>query len=269
MFVKSLGMGRRLVDYLLLPWNLSVNAQLDSPRFDGLVGPIFLLTLPFAFGMRRIAVGAKIGLVYALLAFMFWASAAQQIRYLIPILPFLAIMVAYTVSYYRHQRLIFGLLVLFTGVSLGINGYHVARHFFKVKPRGVVPGLEDREAFLSRMIPSYDMFRFVNENLSAETKVFMIYMNNRGYLCDRPYYSDSMLESYTIQKILNQGQTPSDVYQILKKKGFTHVLYDVNYVFGTLSTFSPEERELFAGFQNRYLRLVKSDRQRYYLFSLL
>ena len=119
------------------------------------------------------------------------------------------------------------------------------------------------------MLPSYDMFQYVNANLPDDTKVFLVYMKNIGYLCDRPYYSDSMFESYTIQKILDQGRTPLDVYQILKKKGFTHVLYDVNYVFGTLSTFSPEEKELFAAFQNRYLRLVKSDRERYSLFSLL
>jgi hypothetical protein len=269
-FVNSLGMGRRLLDYLLLPWNLSVHAQLDSPKFDGLVGPIFLLTLPFAFGMRKIAMGAKIGLVYALLTFMFWASAAQQIRYLVPIFPFLAIMVAYIVSYYRHQRLVFGMLVLLIGGSLGINGYHVVKHFFKVRPWGVVLGHENRDAFLSRMLPSYDMFQYVNANLPDDTKVFLVYMKNVGYLCDRPYYSDSMFESYTIQKILDQGgRRPLDVYQILKKKGFTHVLYDVNYVFGPLSTFSPEEKELFAAFQSRYLQLVKSDRERYCLFRLL
>jgi len=268
MFVKSLGMGRRFVDYLLLPWNLSFNARVDSPQFDGLIGPIFILTLPFAMGMRKMAVGAKIGLVYALLAFMFWASAAQQIRYLVPILPFLAIMVAYIVSYYRHQRLILGLLVLLVAGSVGINGYHVVKHFLKVRPWTVVLGHEDREAFLSRTLPSYDMFQYVNDNLPDDTKVFLVYMKNVGYLCDRPFYSDSMFESYTIQKILAQGRTPLDIYSVLKKKGFTHVLYDVNYVFGTLSTFSPKEKELFAAFQNMYLRLVTSDKERYFLCSL-
>jgi hypothetical protein len=269
MFVRSLGMGRGLMDYLLLPWNLSFNARLNSPQFDGLMGPLFILTIPFALGMRKVAMGAKIGLVYALLAFMFWASAAQQIRYLIPVLPFLAIMTAYIVSYYRPRRLIFGLVVFLTAVGLCINGYHVVKHLLKVRPWAVALGYEKREAFLSRMLPSYDMVRFVNQSLGENTKVFLIYMKNWGYLFDRPYYSDAMFESYTIQKILRQAGSALDVYEALKKKGITHVLYDVNYVFGSLSTFLPEEKELFGAFQKRYLRLVKTDRERYCLYTLL
>ena len=64
-------------NYLLLPWNLSFYAEMDSPRFDGLIGPVFILVLPFAIGMRKIAVEIKIVLVYCLLAFSFWASSAQ------------------------------------------------------------------------------------------------------------------------------------------------------------------------------------------------
>ena len=41
-FIRSLGMGREMVDYLLLPWNLSFHAQMDSPAFDGLMGPVFI-----------------------------------------------------------------------------------------------------------------------------------------------------------------------------------------------------------------------------------
>ncbi len=53
LFIQNLGMGRNLLDYLLLPWNLSLRAKMDSPQFDGILGPIFLLTLPFLAGVRR------------------------------------------------------------------------------------------------------------------------------------------------------------------------------------------------------------------------
>ena len=51
-----------------------------------------------------------------------------------------------------------------------------------------------------------------------------------------------------------------------EKKGFTHILYDINYVFGDAGTFSKENKKLFMAFQNRYLTLVKSDKRA--LFSL-
>ena len=45
LFIQNLGMGRSLADYLLLPWNLSIRASMDSPQFDGVLGPLFFLTL--------------------------------------------------------------------------------------------------------------------------------------------------------------------------------------------------------------------------------
>jgi hypothetical protein len=52
LLIQNLGMGRSLPDYLLLPWNLSIRAKMDSPEFDGILGPIFLLTLPFLAALR-------------------------------------------------------------------------------------------------------------------------------------------------------------------------------------------------------------------------
>jgi hypothetical protein len=159
--------------------------------------------------------------------------------------------------------------VVLVTVSLGINGFHVVKHFMKVRPVPVVLGFEDRVAFLNREIPSYNIFDFINHNLSEETKIFLIYMKNVGYLCERPYYSDSMFESYTMQKILRQAQDPSKVRAALKEGGFTHLLYDINYVYGELSTFSGEEKALFSSFQDSFLYLIKSDKGRYYLYEIL
>jgi hypothetical protein len=269
LFVHSLGMGRGLWDYLLLPWNVSINARMHSPQFDGILGPVFILTLPFAVGMRRIAVGAKIAMAYCLFTFMFWASSAQQIRYLIPVFPFLAIMTGYVLSYYRRQRAVFGMLVVLVAGSLGFSGYHIVSHFLKIKPVGVITGFEDRDTFLNRMIPSYAMFEYVNRQLPEDSKIFLVYMKNFGYLCDRPYYSDSMFESYTIQKILAQHATPTGVYDALRNKGFTHLLYDINYISGEMSTFSEQEKVLFLAFQKMYLELMNADKGRYYLYRLL
>lgn len=270
LFVRSLGMGRGLWDYLLLPWNVSVNARMHSLQFDGILGPVFILTLPFAIGMRKVAIGFKISLVYCLFTFMFWASSAQQIRYLIPVFPFLAIMTAYVLSYYHRRRVaVFGVLAVLVAGSLGFNGYHVVRDFLKIRPLGVITGFEDKETFLKRMIPSYAMFQYINRELPEDSKLFLIYMKNLGYLCDRPYYSDSMFESYTIQKILAHSSTPEEVYVSLKERGFTHILYDINYVSGEMSTFSEQEKTLFFAFQKKCLELVSAEREQYYLCRLL
>ena len=268
-FIKSLGMGRHLLDYILLPWNLSFKSQMDSPLFDGLMGPVFILVLPFAIGIRKISIEIKILLVYCLLAFFFWASSAQQIRYLIPLFPFLAIMVCLIFFHYRNNKIIFTLLSIFIASGLAFNGYHIINDFRRIRPLGVLTGNEDKNAFLIRMIPSYAILRHVNTELPEKSYVFTIYMKNLAYLFNRPFYSDSMFESYTIETILNHSKTPEDVHLALKSKGFTHILYDINYVLGGAGTFSEENKKLFLAFQNRYLRLVRSDKKRYYLYRFV
>ncbi|MEJ2068739.1 MAG: hypothetical protein P8Y09_12520, partial [Deltaproteobacteria bacterium] len=139
----------------------------------------------------------------------------------------------------------------------------------EIRPVGVITGQEDRDAFLSRLLPSYAMFQYVNMHLPEDSHVFLIYMKNLGYLCDRPYYSDSMFESYTIQEILARSESPAAIYDSLRKRGFTHILYDVNYVCGSMSPFSDAEKKTFLVFQEKHLRLLKSDRGRYYLYRLV
>jgi len=269
LFVQSLGMGQGILDYLLLPWNLSFHAKMHSPQFDGVLGPVFILTLPFAIGMRRIAIGAKIVMAYCLFTFMFWASSAQQIRYLIPIFPFLAIMTGYVLSYYRRRKAVFALLVIFIAAGLGFNGYHIGKDFLKIKPVSVITGHEDRDAFLNRLVPSYGIFQYINTYLPEDSKIFFIYMRNLGYLCDRPYYSDSMFESYTIEKILGRCTGPGEVYVALREMDFTHILYDIKYILGESSTFSAQEKELFLAFQEKHLELIKTEKGRYYLCRLV
>jgi len=269
LFIRILGTGRGFFDYLLLPWNVSVSAKMASPQFDGILGPVFILILPFAFGMRKIAIAAKIVVTYCFLAFMFWASSAQQIRYLIPIFPFLAMMTAYILSYYRSRKGVFAVLTVFIAGSLAFNGYHMVKDFVKIRPVDVVTGQEDRDVFLNRMVPSYAMFQYVNTHLPESSKTFLIYMKNFGYLCERPYYSDSMFESYTIQKILARSESHTDIYDSLRERGFTHILYDVNYVSGNMSSFSDVEKKIFLAFQEKHLKLLKSDKGRYYLYRLV
>ena len=112
------------------------------------------------------------------------------------------------------------------------------------------------------------MFQHINTDLPSDAKIFFIYMRNLGFLCNRTYYSDSMFESHTIEKILARCETPFEVYEALRARGITHILYDIAYVFGPFSTFSEAGKTLFAEFQNRFLNHVKNENGRYYLYRV-
>ena len=112
------------------------------------------------------------------------------------------------------------------------------------------------------------MFQYINTHLPADAKIFFIYMKNSGFLCSRAYYSDSIIESYTIQKLLDRPQAPDAVHRFLRKSGFTHVLYDTNYVTGPQSAFTDRQKQLFLEFKNRFLNHVKSENGRFYLYFI-
>jgi hypothetical protein len=266
-FVQSLGMGRTFLDYILLPWNLSFLAKMDSPIFDGMIGPIFILTLPFAFMIRKSSMALKIMGIYCVFMFLFWASAAQQIRYLIPVFPFLAIITGSILTDYQRKKMVFYLLVFLVAGGLVFNGYSMIKDFRRINPVSVVIGKEGRTEFLDRMLPSHGMFGYMNRHLPPDAKIFLIYMKNWTFLCEKECYSDSMFESYTLQKLLSQASAPAEVFSALMERGFTHVLFDINYIYGPPSTFTPSEQALFQAFTYEHLELVKADRS-YYLYRI-
>jgi len=255
-FIQNLGMGRDLFDYLLLPWNLSFRARMDSPQFDGILGPLFLFTLPFLAGIRRWEMPVRVLIAYAVPAFLFWASSAQQIRYLIPLFALLAIVTGAILTRYRERKAVFCLLLILIGGSLTFNGYHIAREFVRTSPVRAAAGLESRDSFLTRMIPTFSMYRFANRELPSQSSVFLLYMKNYTFLCDRACYADSMFEAHTLQKILRDSLSPEGVRDRLRTAGFTHLLYDEAYLLGDLSPLSPEEKRLFLAFRERRLAPV-------------
>jgi len=256
LFIQNLGMGRSLLDYLLLPWNLSLRAKMDSPQFDGILGPIFLLTLPFLAGLRHWETPVRLLLIYVLLTFLFWASSAQQIRYLIPLFAVLAIVTGAILTRYRCRKRIFGLLLCIIAGCLVFNGYHIVREFMKIGPLRVTAGLESRDDFLTRTLPPYRMYRFVNRNLPPDARVFLLYMKNYTFLCDRDCYADSMFEVHTFQKILREETSAERVRSRMKTIGFTHILYDEAYLLGEPSLLSADEKSIFLDFQAGHLSSV-------------
>jgi hypothetical protein len=267
LFIQGLGMGRDFWDYLLLPFNLSFRAQLDSPLFDGILGPVFLLTLPFLACTRPWEVPIRVMLTYLFFTFLFWAFSAQQIRYLIPLIPLLALISANVLSRCRLRKNCFGLLLLIITGCLAFNLFHIVADFRNMDPCRAVVGLESRESFLNRTIPTYVMYRYANDSLPPDARIFLLYMKNYTFLCERDCYADAMFEAHTLQKFLQGEPTPETVRDRIKARGFTHLLLDAYYLLGEPSPLSAEEKERFRSLMARHLLPLKTE-GRYVLFAL-
>lgn len=261
------GMGRGILDYLMLPFNLSFLADWDLFRFDGVIGPIFLLTLPLLVWLRPIPSVLKSLLVFSAVLFLFWASGSQQMRYLIPVFPFLALATSYVVMSLKGRRALQTLLTLIVVSCLVSNVLEISRSYERIKPHGYLLGKESRDEYLTRNLLSYPMFQYVNEKLPSDAKVFLLHMRSWTFLCERDCYSDSIIEVYTLQNILEENDTPSAVYSDLKTRGFTHLMYNNNYLLGERSLLTKEQKKLFILVRDDFLNLEK-EMSFFHLYSL-
>lgn len=173
---------------LTLPWDLTMHAA----RYGGALGPFFLGLVPLvACGRQRRALWWVAAFVAGYGAL--WASplASFQIRWLIPIVPALAVLAAAGFSRVTGLARLAGgprvalalaagcafLLLLnlpfFTTVHerdrSGWRGW--LTHTLHGVPLGVVAGAETRERYLERNLPTYQAWRFINATLPLDARV--------------------------------------------------------------------------------------------------
>jgi len=185
-YLGSFGTGKRVLDYLLLPWNLYFN-QIKFTTMGSIekLNPLFVLVpgYPFVKKLKPLNILAAI----TLLGFIMWAISSQQIRFLLPLFPILSILSGYVlirigshVPGYRLQRvLIPGILGGFLAAALitAISFYTL------IKPLPVILGMETKANFLDRLDGNYSALEYIDNQRNPEEKVFMIW-DGRSYYCD-------------------------------------------------------------------------------------
>lgn len=256
---RHMGMGRQPLDYLLLPVNVSFFAQMNSVRFDGLLSPIFLLLLPLLFrGRDRSQHLATCG-IFCVTFFLFWAVSSQDIRYLTPILPLLAVFCGVVLTRLADSK---NLQAYAIAVILACSAFNIANvyeDFVKIRPFPVLLGGEASQDFLKRNLNVYAMYDYANRNLAPHDRVFLINMKNYSFLADFDCYSDSMFESYSLNRLVSKSASPEQLLAGLRSSGFTHLLYDDTHVTGAKSLLGPREIQLFSEFRKSRLQPVFSD----------
>jgi hypothetical protein len=96
---RAIGMGRSPLDLLLLPARVLFLGAEGYERFDGRLHPLLGVLFPIALlGLRGQKVAAR-ALGVAAIWFVLWAASSQQMRFLIPVLPLVAL--ATVVGLYR------------------------------------------------------------------------------------------------------------------------------------------------------------------------
>jgi len=221
---KSIGMGRGVVDYLLLPARVALQGSDDYAHFAGRINPLWAVLVPFSFVAIRSSPLVRRSLGLAAMYFAVWALSSQQARFLIPVLPFLAVAAGIAAanafgSLVPPRAVAAPVVIVIAGLALLWTTRDVIR-------QGVTAGHDILAHGVD--VPSdaqNDMERFISERLPARARLLLL-NTNQGFLIDREYIADSFFEASQINALLLQGGGSAlGISRRLRSAGLTHVLF--------------------------------------------
>jgi 4-amino-4-deoxy-L-arabinose transferase-like glycosyltransferase len=234
------GLGWNPVALAALPWTLTLGLR-DVNFYDGRVGPLFLLALPFLvawclrlYGRRRPR-PASIGVLmfYALVQYLFWTAGVIssrslfQSRLLLPALVALCVPLAYA---YRQlgdldapALSLRRLIGLSAALVLAGNLCYQFLATVRLRPVPVLVGEESREAYLERNLGAhYAAMELVNARVPVEGRVLFLW-EPRSYYCLRPAQPDAILERWAWLMHRHEADLGS-IARALQEEGYTHLL---------------------------------------------
>jgi hypothetical protein len=169
---------------LTLPWQMLVN---DNGRFHGNVGPFYLILIPLLVFGRRPTREIRLILGFCFVYGLFWLVTGQHMRYLLPLLPGLALVSASALMGWmdwckqRRQPWIAGgsallLLLLACFVSPFLEtlngGSQYGSAIWQSLPWRVLSGQETREAYLTRQVAGFPLVQLLNQQPGPKRILF-------------------------------------------------------------------------------------------------
>lgn len=254
----EMGEGRGGKDLLLLPYRISVEADVGYANFSGVYLPFLL---PFAalavFLFKR---GGRL-IAFGWLYLAAWFFGPQQLRFLDAALPAFgvaaaAVVGAVDVRWGDWPRRFWRLAV--TVVLFPVSIPYFAGGIVGFVPVASYLVSEDIQLFLVKNVGFAEAQVFINEELPADAKILMVFMNHTLYL-ERDAVYDSFLEASPFLLAAEKAQRGDELYALARSWGCTHVHVHHAYEDSVWPYYEPRARANFYDFLGRFGRVVYKD----------
>jgi len=247
---------KSVVDYVAAPIRLSLTAQPEfSAQYDGVLGISFLLGLPLLlWGWRRLGLATEVKIAVAVAGswYLCWLFSSQQMRFLLPCFPLLAVAIVAAASKLPARALQWAMLASAMPGVLVILAW-----FLEQNPLRAVLGGETRETYLTRRLDHYPYYQIINHELPTNARVWLINMRNDTVHLQRDYFADYIFEDYTISRLVKASANVSELRMKVKEMGVTHILLRQDVIFDYARTPIVDDRKSETENQAK-LQLLKS-----------
>jgi hypothetical protein len=246
MFLSSIGSGPGVLDYFRLPWDICLLGGNGHADFDGYIGPILLMVPILWLAIRPRRFEIRFLLFFSLVYFVMWGALIQQLRFLVPILPVLCMVLAlliYESPKAWHKTTVF--IFVFCLLTMGINTYIHLDRFNRLAPHKYIAGFQSQDDFLGSHLSSYPAVAYINDHLTDTDKVLFVFLLNGPYYCERPYVYDPVFEANTFMGAIKAEASATDALGRLEEQGITHILLNYDFVPSIAFILEPIHREKF------------------------
>jgi hypothetical protein len=165
----------------------------------------------------------------------------------------------------ERGRLLLGriFLTLVVLVALSMNANYIFNLFRSVDPISYLSGQVSRDVYITYRRPEYPVLTYANQQLSGNQVILALFIGNRIYYSDRRMVSG---ETWFTQTII-QAVSIKDIQEEVIRKGYSHILANMDLVNQWLKTFERPDQEKIAEFFKHHVNILKQNNP-YALFEV-
>lgn len=279
--------GESLWEILTVPIRIFFQGDDNNPQlFDGRLSP-FLLILPLV-GMLSLRYDShklrtqklfffSFSVLFVIIAFF---ESHMRIRYIAPIIVPLIILSAYGLKNIAmigwplssdgrpHHRPAFATWVAIgTGIFvIGMNLPYLYKQWVYVNPISYLSGQVDRDAYITKYRPEYELYRFGNAALDPDAKVFALFLGKRGYRFNR----DIVFDNEGFGRLLAMNDDPISLGKALHQEGYSHLMINHRlFNHWVVSNLSEKQRRCVELFLRTAVRSLLTTTSGHVLYALV
>lgn len=213
------GMDKSLINFIVSPWFLTFYPGKIFGGNESQLGPFFLAFLPALLFLRQKGKPILLISICSCIFYFFWFIKFPAVRYILPIIPFLALLYGYVIWDIHNRSKYFGYLIkiifsVFLALNFGLCIYYNREELaFFSKGANV-------EEYLAKQNRSSKIFQYINKNTPPTSKILLV-NEIRNFYLERNHIREVYYRIYDKYQLKEIDAIIDD----LEIKGITHILY--------------------------------------------
>ena len=152
----------------------------------------------------------------------------------------------------KRPAILFAALLGFAGWQ----GIYLWKYAADAEPAAYLLGDVSRAQYLTRRLPEYPAFDYINRETPAGAKIYLLFAGRTAYYCERDYFHDGGDLPGFLLAAIRAAQNAEQIDQSFRQKQITHLMAREDLLTGFLSNnLTPDRARLWNEFASRRLEL--------------